>query len=127
DGLRPLCGRLERKRAEGAHGCRKGGATIGLRGRTFTSCPALCHAVIRARPQISNERGPSTAKRRARLRSGQAKTPAGGGLQPILTTPVRGALQKWQAGTEKRLASAEQRKCLSITSVVCGLLVLVRL
>src|SRR6516162_1810497 len=34
---------------------------------------------------------------------------------------------KWQAGTEKRLASAKQRNCLSITSVVCGLLVLVRL
>src|SRR5262249_2369296 len=27
---------------------------------------------------------------------------------------------KWQAGTEKRLASAEQRNCLSLTSVVCG-------
>src|SRR5215467_6370033 len=77
DGLRPLCGRLERKRAEGAHGCRKGEATIiGLPGRTFTSCPALCHAVIRARQQISKERGPSTAKRGAVLGMVKTKPPA---------------------------------------------------
>ena len=77
--IRPLCDRLERKRAEGAHGCRKGGATIiGLRGRTFTSCPALCHAVIRARPQISKERGPSTVERDAVLGMVKTKPPAVG-------------------------------------------------
>src|SRR5262252_7291738 len=72
----PLCGRLERKGAKGAHGRRKGGATIRLRGRAFTSCPALCHAVIRARPQISKEQDPSIAKRGAVLVMVKTKPPA---------------------------------------------------
>jgi hypothetical protein len=55
---------------------RKGGATIGLRGRVFTSCPALCHAVIRARRQISKERGPSIPKCDAVLGVVKTKPPA---------------------------------------------------
>src|SRR5215469_112699 len=72
----PLCGRLERNRAKGAHGRRKGGATIGLRGRACTSCPARCHAVIRARQQISKERGLLIAKHGAVLGMVKTKPPA---------------------------------------------------
>ena len=46
------------------------------RGRAFTSCPARCHAVIRARQQISKERGPSVAKRGAVLGMVKTKPPA---------------------------------------------------
>ena len=45
------------------------------RGRAFTSCPARCHAVIRARQQISKEQGPSTAKRGAVLVMVKTKPP----------------------------------------------------
>jgi hypothetical protein len=113
DGLRPFCGRLERKRAEGAHGRRKGGARIKLRGRTVTSCPALCHAVIRARQQISKERGQSIAKPGAVLVMIKTKPPVAVALWPVLTTPARDA-PIWAAGAEKRLASAEQRNGLPL-------------
>ena len=36
-----------------------------------------------------------------------------------MTTRCARRHPKWQAGTGKRLASAEQRNCLSITSVAC--------
>ena len=36
---------INEAQAQGAHGCRKGGAALRLRVRTFTSCPALRHAV----------------------------------------------------------------------------------
>src|SRR5262249_53601975 len=108
NGLRPICGRLERKRSQGAHGCRKGATTIGLRSRTSTSCPALCHAVIRARFHISKECGvDSQAWRRAR--DGQYQAASGGDLRSVFTTLARDALNMGSRA-EKRLASAEQEK-----------------
>ena len=75
-GLRALCRRLEPAGTKGAHGRRKGGATIKAARQGSTSCPALRHAVTRAPQKVSTDR---------------------------------------------------RKKRLSITSVVCGLLVLVRL
>jgi hypothetical protein len=86
------------------HGRRKIGATIGLRGRAFTSCPALCHAVIRARRQISKQRGPSTAKCGVKTKPPQAVTSG-------QSDHLRATDQYGQAGTEEWLASPEQRNC----------------
>ena len=115
---------MERKRAEGAHGCRNGEATIGLRGKTFTSCPALCHAVIRARQQISKERGPSIAKRGTVLGMVKTKPPAAVGCGQS-RPPLRAAPSK-MAGRDGETARLCQTEKLLVDHI-SGLLVLVRL
>jgi len=65
-------------------------------------CPALRHAVIRARRQITKEQGPGIAKRGARASDGQDQAVSGGGFRPVLTTPARDALKQDTPGRRNR-------------------------
>jgi transposase len=95
---RPVCGRVEHRRAKGAHGRRKGGATIRRRGRALTSGPALCHAVVRARQQISKKRGPSGTKRGAVLVMVKTMPPPAVASRPVLTISARDAVKQARPG-----------------------------
>src|SRR5262249_31187250 len=81
----------------------------GLHGRTFTSCPALCHAVIRARQQISKDRPVDSQAWRRAQGMVKPKPPAAVGCAS-LDHPLRAAPSKMAGrdGETARLCRTEK-------------------